>query len=1737
LNDLIIYSDNLILTNSPTDIKIKNICNLFKSDVKSLLVYLSDTIDNIQQLQFITNNSSSINSTQLLKNLTISSFNDFTIKGINDYNLEYFNSNTVYNSLNSFRSTYQYNIILNSIDTDVQNYYNFLVSLYNVSNIGKSLKFELDNVINYNQNNDIYYIVNNNNKYGKIILDEVSNIKLYLQNEQNSFSDYYNQYIKNINILNISDELELNTINNSIKSLNINSKQYVQSLSSTDQFSIYNRNIFGYNIDTYNDIIYDLEGTITHPFFIANSEVNFTNKEYYNRPILDTFTYDIKRKTYEYQIKRIQSYFFNKVHGSIDSDMNYLKDVYALENYDNYKYNPILISQVNKQYNYDLPSYIIDNISSLTKLDNNFNTEDYNSTRILNNSAYYIETLKILDYLIANSTITTTHVSYMNSFLANSVIYTDYILNCENNQIKNNTQLPYSLTNRGNVSYISSGTDNLIIPIINLKINKSPSFNIQNYNTTNYFDFFYLNFLYLLFDLYILDGNMRISWSKISDKNNIKFFKNDSTYSFATCYKTLINEYFYLILRGKNIYQNSLIVNINYSYINDIILSTKNYDILLEHLLYSSYNNESYDLFDVSKNYKIENIQNNHHYSENYAKIFSIKNSFNDKNFENLINLTNYNNKYLAYSSNFTNVSNIQSVQTSFLNTANINNSYSFYGNIIVTNYDYNNIKNSNIINSNIYNATFGIESTSGNLKINMNDIANIKKEIMKYYLTEITNSNLITSTTYLNGNISEQELSISNLKYNGNIISHMHVYPDKKYFSIQKYDNADSNFNPSNINSLTLWLDSKDTSNIFKDVNGTQVITNGDKIGKWQNKASTGDYFTISNDQSDTQPTWSNCVSFNGSTFLKSNIHIESTSSIYMVTDIPNRGGFYLYFDNGNFDNTTNGNVGPVIYSDGKSGNYIYNDYTFNIEETFSLNTTGRNILSTERINGSSIMGYVNGFNTFSNYNKNKITSNVKISSFPGYLDKTNILSESITGNIYEILIFNKVLSYDDRYNINRYLSRKWGFVEKIEHDDKVQYYDFPFDYLPKLYDYNVSNGNIVITHNHYFDQNFSNIYNNVYLEYRNLYNDINYKISNIIDISNIVNYMYFSDFISDINTLVINNDFVYNLDLNSSTFNISNSYINIDSNILINYKEYIKQIDAYKLTFNIKDSFDFITNSLKYDTNYIKYTLMNFGSIFNSDANIFHQKVGKLIEKTNYFPFNTNDRIYNFNEIVTVFYNITSSGKFNYEQLQLGNSYIGNTKLPLVPYNNKYVIGNYNFYDYQSGGDANVLILNDVLDINNRKDNLEDEKIRLYENILSEINKTYGDIANYNLVNLLVAQVKLRPEQALVAWIEKLGFYIADYFELYIGGEIIERIESDFMNIGFEIAGKSELRKAVRKMIGQDKSLVVKKTQLGTYLLYIDIPFYFNRYRNNHAMSIPLIALIYNKLHLKFKLKDINKLLNMTNYASIKRTTKFKMTLMLDYILLDLPERQKFAESKHEYLIEQVQYSTFTSTNQNITNQIKLNFKNPTKIMLWYAQTLSNINKNEYYNYTLDDYYLEINKYIEADQISNPYLTEASKILKHLINKLLSRNTSTNTVYNKLDITKMPYENYSKYDRLRLSNSVKPKSNPLIKQTELKVNGHTRFKASSDESQLIRPYTYFNNSYTNGINVYNFGLYPIETQPSGSINFSFLNDINLLIDFNNIPQQEVKINIMTVSYNLLRIMSGYGGLAFDTI
>jgi len=1755
LNDLVTYSIYRVPTSGVSQNLINN-CNIFAQDVKNLIMYFNDYLDNLQVLRFIQLNDTTITSLELYNNLQITNYSSLSSNNINDYIIQYYSSITMYNSINTFRSSYIYNDLITAFDTDSQNYYNYLISINNTITIGSSLKKISDITGILYPQADIYNLVNTQDLYGQIAISNLANINTYLVDSKNIFTNYYTEYINNRSILNLQDNIELNTINNTIKSLNLNSGLYTPTLSSMDQFTVYERQLFGYNIDTNQDYIFNSTCSYTHAFSNIST---LSNIQYYNIPILDTNIYETFAKTYEYQLKRIQSYFFtdvpdlNKTQILNDTDLNYLKPFYALENIDAYYYNPILIGQINNLYNSDIPSHVIADIKRSIKLDNN-NMLDYKIQRIINNLTFFIETLKIIDNLNTGTSMTSDNLNYIKSFLNNNIIYTDYEINVELGTRKYNYKDPFTIIDSGTIKFFTNSYPSPVsfnIPIINKNI-------YESINLTSVSDelLLYYCFLYLMFDLYLLDGNMRAKYSDI-DISSISFSKTD----YKSIYRTLIGEYFYLILRGKQVIIESSVVTISYSKIYPLIMNTiknidplhSNYDTLLQYLLYSlcettnDINTDSmYDLFNVPKSYKIKTLQNNHYYSENFGIIYSIKNAMNDINFRHLIDLTNYNNKYTQYlyvSENLTGNVTTSQLKSEFLSKMNIVNSFTFFGNIIVTNDDYNKLSNSSLINSNVYTSVFYIDSNIGNLKINMNDIRDIKTEIIKYYYNEIKNSNIITNVFSKDDGVNKQILTINNLHYSGNLISEIDINLSNKTFSIQQYMENNS-FSPSNVSSLTTWLDSKDSSNIFIDILGSQqVLNNGDKVALWRNKAASGHIINANISQ---QPQWNSNsgIYFNGSTYLNTSIRLNTKSTVFIVTDIPSTGGYYMYFDKSQ-SNPSNKISSPTIRTDGPFGNYIYNDFTSQLEEKMGHVNSGINTISFERFDGNYVNGFINGYETFNENigNTYGTTGNVTMSILPGYLDVNNNLTESIVGNIYEILVFNDILTDDQKFSVNLYLANKWEFKTKINNEKYVKYYYFPFDYLPKLYNYNISDSSVSsinIFHNHYFDNTFSNIYDSVFYELKNISSDINYKLSSTFmdNISNISGYLYFTDVMNDLGSLVFKTVFNYDLEIDANSFIINNSNISIDPNLLTNYNLYIESINAYTQNFTIKDSFDFILNPLKYDTNYIKYSLMNHGAQLGNNSNIFHQKLPKLIEKTSVITANTNDRLYKFNNLVNLFFTTSIAGSINYDKLTLSNTYIGNTHIPIIPYDVKYDSATYDYYNYFSSNDSNILVLNSIIDINNKADDIVDEKLRIYNILLSTINQVHNDIINFNTVNTLVNQISIRPNMAVMSWIEKLGFYIADYFELYIGGELIEKVEDDIINCMFELGKVPGIVKSVAKMIGQDKRLIIKRSTLGAYTLYIDIPFFFNRYKKQNGLSIPLIALLYNKLHLKFKLKKLEDLLNFIPYTTIKKTGKMKMSVLLDYILLDFPERKKFAESKHEYLIEQLQYSTFVSSSLSSTNKIKLNFTNPTKLMVWFAQLKDKINKKQYYNYTSDDYYLDINKYIDSDQINNPYLTQLAIDYAPFINKLLARNVTANIQpFNKLNILKMPFANLSKREQKRLRYVVQPSQIPIIKNTSLMVNGHSRFKASSDETQKVRPYTYFNSSYTNGINVYNFGLHPLQSQPSGSINFSFLNDINLLVDFNPTVNQELTIKTTTISYNILRIMSGYGGLGFDII
>jgi hypothetical protein len=97
------------------------------------------------------------------------------------------------------------------------------------------------------------------------------------------------------------------------------------------------------------------------------------------------------------------------------------------------------------------------------------------------------------------------------------------------------------------------------------------------------------------------------------------------------------------------------------------------------------------------------------------------------------------------------------------------------------------------------------------------------------------------------------------------------------------------------------------------------------------------------------------------------------------------------------------------------------------------------------------------------------------------------------------------------------------------------------------------------------------------------------------------------------------------------------------------------------------------------------------------------------------------------------------------------------------------------------------------------------------------------------------------------------------------------------------------------------------------------------------------------------------------------------------------------------------------------------------------------------------------------------------------------------------------------------------------------LKLNGHDRFNT--------RPGTYFSmvqpfQHHTRvpsaaGLYVYSFALKPEEHQPSGTCNFSRIDNASLILS--GLTGNTDELKVFATNYNILRVISGMGGIAYS--
>jgi hypothetical protein len=108
---------------------------------------------------------------------------------------------------------------------------------------------------------------------------------------------------------------------------------------------------------------------------------------------------------------------------------------------------------------------------------------------------------------------------------------------------------------------------------------------------------------------------------------------------------------------------------------------------------------------------------------------------------------------------------------------------------------------------------------------------------------------------------------------------------------------------------------------------------------------------------------------------------------------------------------------------------------------------------------------------------------------------------------------------------------------------------------------------------------------------------------------------------------------------------------------------------------------------------------------------------------------------------------------------------------------------------------------------------------------------------------------------------------------------------------------------------------------------------------------------------------------------------------------------------------------------------------------------------------------------------------------------------------------------------------------NNPCSK-AKLQLNGHDRFsERDGSYFNVVQPFQHHTNIPATGINCYSFALKPEEQQPSGSANMSRIDNATLQLTISTAMSllNNPVVKVFATNYNVLRIMSGMGGLAYS--
>jgi hypothetical protein len=370
-----------------------------------------------------------------------------------------------------------------------------------------------------------------------------------------------------------------------------------------------------------------------------------------------------------------------------------------------------------------------------------------------------------------------------------------------------------------------------------------------------------------------------------------------------------------------------------------------------------------------------------------------------------------------------------------------------------------------------------------------------------------------------------------------------------------------------------------------------------------------------------------------------------------------------------------------------------------------------------------------------------------------------------------------------------------------------------------------------------------------------------------------------------------------------------------------------------------------------------------------------------------------------------------------------------------------------------------------------------------------------------NGDLIKDMWLELEFTDNTGLENAVYGLGNALVKQVEIEIGGQLIDRQYGEWLDIWSELSVPEGKRVGYDTMVGN-----VPNTQLGTDTdsdtwsivsrrytkAKLDVPlmFWFNR---NPGLALPLIALQYHEVKINLDIETATNLKRGTAGNALTLTGD-RLKLWVDYIYLDTDERRRFAQVSHEYLIEQLQFTGDESLTASSTKRVDLNFNHPCKELIWVGQKTV------------------------LKRGGGP----ASEPCK--FSQLGSSTMKVKLQLNGQDRFQERRQEYFLNVQTYKHHTHMPRSNRFVCLVSTEYTDSAD-NVPDDERALVEDNAQW-------IYVYSFALNPEEHQPSGTCNFSRID--NATLQLTNVAIGGV-LKVFAVNYNVLRIMSGMGGLAYS--